>query len=91
MYTNEAEWRKTDIQPSFSMVAGNHDHHGNVTGEIMYSNHASYGHLFIITLQLLMIDTVELVGIADDKDTVIRTVLICKIVRHILKIRQIQN
>jgi len=61
----------------FYMVAGNHDHYGNVTGEIEYSNHSSrwrfpdywYSHSFKVpgtnyTLQLVMIDTVLLDGIS---------------------------
>ena len=64
------------------MVAGNHDHRGNVSGEIHYSNHSQrwnfpdfyYNTIFKIpgstekTLELVMIDTVDLCGISDDKE-----------------------
>jgi len=65
----------------FYMVAGNHDHYGNVTGEIEYSNHSArwrfpdywYTHSFKVpgtdfTLQLVMIDTVLLDGISFSHD-----------------------
>jgi len=65
----------------FYMVAGNHDHDGNVTGEIQYSNHSSrwrfpdlwYTQTFNVpgtsySLQLLMIDTVVLDGISHSQD-----------------------
>ena len=65
----------------FYMVAGNHDHYGNVSGEIYYSNHSSrwvypnywYDVTFKVpntsyTLQLLMIDTVLLTGTSYDQE-----------------------
>ena len=67
------------------MVAGNHDHRGNVSGEIYYSNHSQrwnfpdfyYNTIFQIptgsnsnskTLELIMIDTIQLCGISDDTE-----------------------
>lgn len=62
----------------FYMIAGNHDHHQNVSGEIYYSNHSNrwrypnnwYDVRFDVSsdkyLQLLMIDTVLLCGGSDD-------------------------
>ena len=62
------------------MVAGNHDHRGNVSGEIQYSNHSQrwnfpdfyYSTTFKTpggkTLQLVMVDTVQLCGLSDDKE-----------------------
>merc|ERR1719203_1195441 len=65
----------------FYMVAGNHDHHGNATGQIMYSNHSKrwtfpdlyYTKVFKVPgthyhLQLVMIDTVVLEGITHDQE-----------------------
>ena len=66
----------------FYMIAGNHDHHQNVTGEIMYSNHSKrwtypdywYNVIFSvpsdpsITLELVMIDTVTLSGMSNGYD-----------------------
>jgi len=65
----------------FYMVAGNHDHRGNVTGQIMYSNHSErwmfpdlwYSKTFKVpggnlTVQLVMIDTVILEGITFDQE-----------------------
>ena len=73
------------INIPYWMVAGNHDHRGNVSGEIHYSNHSQrwnfpdfhYSTTFQIPsgtsspakiLQLVMIDTVQLCGISDDKE-----------------------
>eukprot|EP01083_Nonionella_stella_P249454 862577_1 len=65
----------------FYIIAGNHDHHQNVTGEVMYSNHSkrwTYPDYWYnmkwtvpgssIVLELLMIDTVTLSGMSDGWD-----------------------
>merc|ERR1719474_2371901 len=65
----------------FYMVAGNHDHRGNITGQIMYSNHSErwvypalwYTKTFRVpgthlSLQLLMIDTVIMEGMTYDQE-----------------------
>eukprot|EP01084_Bolivina_argentea_P304912 526684_1 len=64
----------------FYIIAGNHDHHQNVSGEIYYSNHSDrwtypdnwYNVKWTIpntngrTLEVVMIDTVTLSGMSDD-------------------------
>jgi len=66
----------------FRILAGNHDHYGNVTAQLAYTERSARWHFPSLhydfverapdgsTLQVVMIDTVELVGLADDGFTV---------------------
>lgn len=78
VYTGEA------LQKDWFVIAGNHDHYGNVTGQIEYSKHNSrwrfpdlyHAHSFesddkSVTVDVILLDTVELAGnlaTSDDKD-----------------------
>ena len=63
------------LQIPWYVIAGNHDHYGNVTGEIDYTRHSKiwkfpdfyHTHIFQIpgtqkSLQIILIDTVLLCG-----------------------------
>ncbi|KAI6646617.1 Tartrate-resistant acid phosphatase type 5 [Oopsacas minuta] len=67
------------LQHTWYVIAGNHDHVGNVTGEIAYTDHSTrwtfpslyYNKIFTfskITVQIVFIDTVILSGISDSND-----------------------
>lgn len=79
--TFENAYNGSSLQVPFYSIAGNHDHLGNVTAELAYSNHSKrwrypsswYSVTFPVdknrTLQLIMIDTVVLFGNSDDAVT----------------------
>merc|ERR1711998_733891 len=66
----------------FNIVAGNHDHKGNVQAQIDYSQHSERWHFpsqyynFVetasdgATVQIVLIDTVQLSGISDHENFV---------------------
>lgn len=76
--TFEDVFPENELPIPWYVLAGNHDHYGNVTGEIEYSNHSKrwnfpnlfYTKIFDIpgkkhsTLQIIFIDTVQLAGLS---------------------------
>lgn len=79
--TFESVFTAPSLQHKWYVIAGNHDHYGNVTGEIAYSSHSKrwtfpslyYNKIFQIpgskaTLEIVLIDTVILSGISDFND-----------------------
>ncbi len=77
--TFESIYTQDSLQVPWYIVAGNHDHHRNVTAQIAYSNVSPrwkfpsfyHSHVFKIpgttkTLQLVLLDTVIFAGYGND-------------------------
>ena len=73
--TFEDVYTSASLQIPWYVIAGNHDHYGNVTGQIDYTRHSNlwkfpnfyHSHEFIIpgtsmSVQIILIDTVLLCG-----------------------------
>ena len=79
--TFERVFTADSLQHTWYVIAGNHDHYGNITGQIAYSSHSKrwtfpslyYNKIFQIpgskaTLEIVFIDTIILSGMSDSND-----------------------
>jgi len=90
--TFEKVYTAKSLQVPWYVVAGNHDHNGNVDAQIEYSKHSkrwhfpSYYYTFTqqvpgsdTTVQFVMIDTVTFAGVIDDHETCARNSSRCQL------------